>query len=128
VVAVTFPLTADLIVALREHRAEQARQRLAAGPAYEDQDLVIANELGAPVDPDSLTHAFGKIAKRVGLDGVRLHDLRHFVATGLAASGLGAHETSKTLGHASVAFTLNTYTHPDQASFERTRDAFEGMS
>ncbi len=40
-----------------------------------------------PLDPSTLTHAVSRIAKGAGLDGVRLHDLRHAVATILAATG-----------------------------------------
>jgi integrase len=60
-----------------------------------------------------------------GLDGVRLHDLRHAVATILAASGSSPAITSKMLGHASIAFTLRTYTHPDEEELERAAAAFE---
>jgi len=53
-----------------------------------------------------------RITERAGVPGARLHDLRHGVATMLASSGARAELTSKMLGHASVAFTLQTYTHP----------------
>jgi integrase len=79
----------------------------------------------APFEPDSFTSGFRRIARAVGLEGVRLHDLRHAVATRLAASGLPPSETSRILGHASAAFTMATYTHSDAASAERARRAIE---
>jgi integrase len=33
--------------------------------------------------------------------------------------------TSKILGHASIAFTLQTYTHPDEEELDRAAAAFE---
>jgi integrase len=73
---------------------------------------------------DSFSHAFQKLAAQVA-PGVRLHDLRHNIATKLAYSGLAAHETSAMLGHSSVAFTWTTYAHADERSFDRTRAALE---
>src|SRR5262249_15896727 len=40
-----------------------------------------------------------------GLDGCRLHDLRHTVASALAKSGTRLEVTSAILGHSSVSFT-----------------------
>jgi hypothetical protein len=39
---------------LRRHRAAQVKERLAAGPAWSDRDLVFTTESGGPVDrPDA---------------------------------------------------------------------------
>jgi hypothetical protein len=46
-------------------------------------------------------------------------------ATILAATGNSPAITSKILGHASVAFTLQTYTHPDEEELDRAAAAFE---
>jgi integrase len=119
------PLTGRVVERLRAHKVEQARRRLAAGTAWHDIDLVSERGDGAPLDPDAFTHGFARIAKTAGLKGVRLHDLRHGVATQLAKSGHHAYETSRVLGHASVHFTANTYQHADAESFERTRAALE---
>jgi integrase len=42
---------------------------------------------------------------------VRFHDLRHTHATQLLAAGVNIKVVSERLGHASVAFTLDTYAH-----------------
>jgi integrase len=119
------PLRADVVARLREHRTAQARRRLELPGMWYDHDLIVERGDGGPVDPDSLTHAFLKIAKRAGVQ-CRLHDLRHAIATRLANSGLAAYETSAMLGHSSVAFTQQTYTHTDDRSVDRTRAALEG--
>lgn len=80
---------------------------------------------GAPCDPDSLTHGFARIAKAAGLDGVRLHDLRHGVATALAKAGTPAYVTSKVLGHSSVHFTANAYQHADEETVDRALAGLE---
>jgi integrase len=53
---------------------------------------------------------------------VRLHDLRHGVATVLAASGNRPELTSKLLGHSTVAFTLQTYTHPSDDEMDEVAE------
>ena len=48
-----------------------------------------------------------------GVEGVRLHDLRRAFATLQMKSGTNARVVSDLLGHATVAFTLQTCSHPD---------------
>ena len=43
--------------------------------------------------------------------GVRFHDLRHFAATRLLASGVDVRTVSGRLGHANAATTLGVYAH-----------------
>jgi integrase len=53
------------------------------------------------------THRFKPLLKRAGLLQIRFHDLRHTCATLL----LGMNVNPKMLGHASIAITLDTYSH-----------------
>jgi integrase len=43
--------------------------------------------------------------------GVRLHDLRHYVATRFLASGIDVRTVAGRLGHRNPATTLNVYSH-----------------
>ena len=47
-------LSPNTVERLRQHRAQQLEERLALGPAYEDNDLVFATPLGAPLHPNTL--------------------------------------------------------------------------
>jgi integrase len=96
---------------LRAHRKKQAARRLVVGPAWADLDLVVDRGDGRPMDPGHLSHAFGRIARRAGLQGLRLHDLRHAYATALLAAGVHPKIASEALGHASVGFTMDAYSH-----------------
>jgi integrase len=80
---------------LRQHRAEQAKRRLALGPAWNtvtdehdhEVDLVCRTGDGKPVSPDDFSKAFKKIAVKAGRDPrTRLHDVRHQFATELGRS------------------------------------------
>ena len=66
-----------LAQALSEYRTQM---ELIRGPMVDD-DLVFVREDGSPMLPLSVSHAFRRIAKKAGLAGVRLHDLRHTHAT-----------------------------------------------
>ena len=112
------PIPAFVVERLREHRVNQTRRRLMLGAGWRDQDLVCDCGEGGPVDPDAFTYGFGVIAKDAGMSGVRLHDLRHAVATEMARRGVSPTGTSRVLGHASEAFTMRVYEHPDEAMLD----------
>ena len=66
-------------------------------------------DAGQPWRPDSASRAFRYLRHQVGLDHVRLHDLRHFVATRLLAAGIDMRTVSGRLGHSLTSTTLNVY-------------------
>ena len=119
------PVPAFALERLRAHKTDQARRRLALGAAWHDLDLLCERGDGAPFDPSSFTHGFKRVAKAAGLERVRLHDLRHGVATALAKQGTPAYVTSKVLGHSSVHFTANVYTHADEETVDRALAGLE---
>ncbi len=61
--------------------------------------------------------------KSAGLTEVRLHDLRHFYASGLIAAGCDVVTVQRALGHESASTTLNTYAHLWPKAEDRTRSA-----
>ena len=79
-----------------------------------------------------LPKAWGRIQRRAGLEGVRLHDLRHSFASVGAAAGLGLPIIGALLGHTQAA-TTQRYAHladdPLQAAAaEITKRLAEAMS
>ncbi|HWD43244.1 MAG TPA: tyrosine-type recombinase/integrase [Actinomycetota bacterium] len=61
--------------------------------------------------PETLWGLFVRHAKRAGLPPIRLHDLRQSVASILLARGVHPKAVSDMLGHATIALTLDTYSH-----------------
>jgi integrase len=94
---------------LKTHRKTQTEQRLYAGSAWSELDLVITTPLGEPVRPSSVSTRFREIAESLGFERLRFHDCRHTHATILLKATVPPHVVSKRLGHASVAFTLQVY-------------------
>jgi len=117
-------MTPSLALQLREHKESQAALRLLNNNPVQYNDLIFADIDGNPLNPDTVTPAFTKIAKRAGLK-LRLHDLRHTHATLMLKSGVHPKIVSERLGHATVAFTLDTYTHVVPGLQEAAAKAFD---
>jgi len=91
--------------------AERERLYHELGKQLSLDDLVFAGPEGKPIDPCVLTHAFTRLARQVGLEGVRFHDLRHTFASLMLLRGAKPKVISEALGHSSVAFTMDVYSH-----------------
>ena len=115
-------LDATTVAALRAHRKRQLEERMAWGPAYQDSGLVITREDGTFVHPDRFTQMFDKHVKHSALSRIRLHDLRHTYATLALAAAVHPKVVSERLGHATVAFTLDVYSHAVPALQEEAAD------
>jgi integrase len=110
------------LAALRTHRIEQTERAVANG--LPSPEWVFSHDAGVnPWRPDYATHAFAALRKSLDLDGVRLHDLRHFVATQMLAAGDSPVQVAGRLGHSTPTVTMSTYAHwiqsQDAASAER---------
>lgn len=104
-------LSPSLAILLREHRTKQENDRRLLGRPLVPTDLVFSHPDGRPLRPTSVTRAFRAIAHSLGLEGVRLHDLRHAHATLMLQQGIHPKIVSERLGHSSVAITLDIYSH-----------------
>lgn len=108
------PLSGTLVTMLRGVRKEQNERRLIAGQAWCQGEYLFDRGDGRPIDPDAFGKAYRIARELSGLDAVRLHDLRHGFATLLVTDHADARVVSDLLGHATVAFTLQTYFHPNE--------------
>lgn len=104
-------MTPKLALFLRQYKAQREVLYLERGKVLGLDDLVFANDKGKPFDPCTLTHNFSRIVRRAGLGGVRFHDLRHTFASIMLMKGAKPKVISEALGHASVAFTMDVYSH-----------------
>lgn len=109
----TIALDETAVAALKAHRKRQREERLAAGPSYDDQGLVVCQADGSPVHPKTISYQFKKAGRAAGLPTIRLHDLRHTHATLALHAGVHPRIVQERLGHANVSITLDTYSHVD---------------
>ena len=106
-------LTKQAVEALRSHRKRQNEERLRLGTLWEDNGLVFPAQTGTPMNAKNLTvRSFKPLLERAGLPrSVRVHDLRHTCATLLLGKGVHPKIVQELLGHATIAITLDTYSH-----------------
>lgn len=64
-----------------------------------------------PWRPDNVTARWTRVRKKVGVEGCRLHDLRHYVATQLLGAGVDPRTVAGRLGHANPNVTMTVYGH-----------------
>lgn len=109
----TVPLDPHTTGKLARLHARCTARAKAAGVELGPDAFVFSNEPdgSVPLHPDTLTKAWRRHADAAGLHRVRLHDLRHMVATSLLRAGVPVEVVSKRLGHAKVSITQDMYSH-----------------
>ncbi|HLM07327.1 MAG TPA: tyrosine-type recombinase/integrase [Blastococcus sp.] len=88
---------------------------------------LFTGDAGRPLHQNAVGHRWRTTLAAAGLSGVKLHDLRHFYASGLIASGCEVVTVQRALRHASATTTLNTYSHLWPTAGDRTRRAAEEL-
>lgn len=63
---------------------------------------------------NTISTLFDRLCKKLGIKGVRFHDLRHTAATRMVESDISIDKVSKILGHSSIQMTMR-YSHPDNS-------------
>ena len=109
---------------LKEHRKRQAAERLRAGDAWKDHDLVFATRHGGPIERTEDWRSWKAILKQAGVRDARVHDARHTAATLLIEQGVHIRVVQEVLGHTRVT-TTERYTH---VATLQMKDASERMS
>ena len=105
-------LSTASIAALKAHRKRQLEERMQKAGLWRDHGLVFPSTVGTPLFHRNVVRAFKNLLKRAGLpQSTRLYDLRHTCATLLLGSNVHPKYVQELLGHASIALTLDTYSH-----------------
>jgi len=105
----TVRLTEAAVKALKERLTRQMEH---LGDLYEDQGLVFATERGTLINPTNRRNrSFAPLLRKASLPAIRFHDLRHRCATLLLSRNVNPKIVSEMLGRATVAMTLDTYSH-----------------
>jgi integrase len=105
---VTLP---EIVVdALRAEKTKQAEKTLAREPGSPESDVLLRAASGDPWKPSAFDRKWRRFRRNNAVP-VRFHDLRHSHASQLLAAGVHVKVVSERLGHASIAITLDTYSH-----------------
>jgi len=123
----TVILPPSLVELLQAYRFDQELLRIQLDIGLGADDFVFSRADGSPVNPNAVTLAFRRILKRAGLEGVRIHDLRHTHATLMLRAGVHPKIVSERLGHANIGITLDIYSHVLPGMQEAAADKFDGL-
>jgi integrase len=89
-------------------------------------EWLFADDGQEPPHQNTVGHWWRTACKRAGVS-YRLHDLRHFYASGLIAAGCDVVTVQRALGHSEATTTLDTYSHLWPTAEDRTRRAAAGL-
>lgn len=104
-------LPAIVFVVLRQHRADQAQERLLLGDQWHDSHRLFVNAFGEAMHPNTPYKWLEKHCKETGQRFLGVHQFRHLNASLLINSGADVRTVSASLGHSQVTTTLNIYAH-----------------
>lgn len=122
-------LPPTVVVKLREHRARQVEEQLAAHRWGNEWDLVFTTPAGAPLNGRVVLSAFQRKLIEAQLPKVRFHDLRHSCSSLLQAKGISPRVVQEQLGHSDLSMTLRyTKVLPElaEAAARRMEDILAG--
>ena len=101
----TLPLPLEVTASLRRLRRRQQEERLKLGQTLDPSDLIVSDELGQPIHPDTYSSWFRRVTKAAGLPQIRLHDARRTAATLLATEyNVPDDAAASYLGHDPVTY------------------------
>ena len=95
---------------------------LVAGDNWENSDLVFTDLSGKPLADSVIRRRFYRILEESGLRRQRFHDSRHACASLMISQGVPSREVMETLGHSTIAMTLNRYAHIFQEAQKEMAD------
>ena len=98
------------MLAALEHLRKAQTLTPESGPRAE-YDLIFHTGTGDPLKQQTVKREFRRLFGMAGLRPIRLYDLRHTAASLGVAAGVPVKAISEQLGHASISFTLERYSH-----------------
>ena len=107
----SIPVIPGMMQELIGWRNVQERDRENTGELYMASGMVVTNELGRYIEPRTFRDYYEQILAISGLKHYTFHALRHTFATRAMEQGMDSKTLSMILGHYSVSFTMDTYTH-----------------
>ena len=83
-------------------------------------------EAGTLINPSNLRQrSLALLLNKAGLPHIRFHDLKHTCATLLLSKGVHPKFVQELLGHATIAITLDTYSHVLPGMGDQTATAMD---
>jgi len=119
-------LDVETVEVLKGQAARQLAEQ-AGNETWIDSGYVFTKENGEALHPEDVTRYFRSAVRQAMLPKIRLHDLRHTHATLALCAGIHPKVVSERLGHATVSFTLDVYSHAIPAMQEEAAAKIAGL-
>jgi len=121
---VALPPSAYLV--LSEYRkTKEAEALMLSIPLKEDDLLFSTAPYGKPFLPNTVSHAWSKLIRRIGIKPIRLHDARHTHASLMLKQGIHPKVVQERLVHSSIQMTIDTYSHVAPGIQEAAANRFD---
>jgi integrase len=117
----------ERVVHLANGLVDLLAQHVADFGTIGDEQWLFTGKGDQPPHQNTVGYWWRKTLRVAGLSDIKLHDLRHFYASGLIAAGCDVVTVQRSLGHAKATTTLNTYAHLWPTAEDRTRKAAQSI-
>jgi len=117
------PLDDKLVAILTAHRIAQKADRLAYAGAWTDSGYAFTMEDGLPVKPDHISDKFKRLCRKADVPVIRLHDMRHGVASHMLDAGAPVTVVADLLGHSDPEITMRIYAHSVNGAVDKAGQA-----
>jgi len=107
----TIALTPSTVDLMENYKQRSVGECLLLGKEFNEADLAFCRLDGSPILPHTLSQYWRRVANRIGMPKLRLHDARHTHASLMIRKGINIKVIQERLRHTSVQTTLNIYSH-----------------
>jgi len=112
---------------LRDHFDKVSIDRAMLDMKLTKADLVFSKYDGSPLRPDTVSRAWGNIAKRAGIKVIRFHDGRHTMASRMMEQGINPKVVQERMGHSTISTTMDIYSHIGETLQKEAANKFDDI-
>jgi integrase len=107
----TLKMSEPLAAVLSRHKSEQDRRKGISCELWHELDLVVATEIGTPVDPSNSRRALNEFCETANVGHWSPNELRHSFASLMSLTGAPMEEVADAMGHVDTRMTSQVYRH-----------------
>ena len=112
---------------LKEYQKWQTEFRFKRGSNWKENNRVFTSINGEHIHPDTISDICKKVIDKYNLPQITFHELRHTCSSILNGAHTDPVTIKERLGHSSVYFTLDRYTHALDTNLRESTQVFENI-
>jgi len=121
------PLLENLRNALANYIETEKSKHAAIGLPFDNNSIVFSSDACGYIEANNLRVRFQRLLKRLGIELINIHALRHTFCSRLAENGVNIKTASELMGHSDVNTTMKIYTHVQQEEKKRGIETLANM-